>query len=134
VEKSTSIAVRIAPDANSVQTPLMMRSQEGVYINIHEAALLNYPAMQLHVNRKSYHLTSSLVPDAYGNKAYLHAPSHTPWRTIIVSDKATDILSSKIILNLNEPAKTTNTSWIRPMKFIGSMVGNADRRGRLELF
>jgi hypothetical protein len=119
VEKSTSIAVRIAPDANSVQTPLMMRSQEGVYINIHEAALLNYPAMQLHVNRKSYHLTSSLVPDAYGNKAYLHAPSHTPWRTIIVSDKATDILSSKIILNLNEPAKTTNTSWIRPMKFIG---------------
>ena len=119
VAKSTSIAVRIAPDAKAVQTPLMMRSQNGLYINIHEAALLNYPAMQLHVNNKNYHLTSSLVPDAFGNKAYLHAPSHTPWRTIIVSDKATDILSSKMILNLNDPAKTTNTSWIKPMKFIG---------------
>ncbi len=119
VAKSTSIAVRFAPDAKAVQTPLMMRSQDGLYINIHEAALLNYPAMQLHVNNKTYQLTSSLVPDAYGNKAYLHAPSHTPWRTIIVSDKATDILASKMILNLNDPAKTTNTSWIRPMKFIG---------------
>ncbi|MES2328261.1 MAG: glycoside hydrolase family 97 protein [Bacteroidota bacterium] len=119
VAKSTSIAVRIAPDANTVQTPLMMRSQNGLYINIHEAALINYPAMQLKVNQKNYHLTASLVPDAYGNKAYLHAPSHTPWRTIIVSDKATDILSSKMILNLNDPAKTTNTSWIKPMKFVG---------------
>lgn len=119
VEKSTSIAVRIAPDRNSVQTPLMMRSQDGVYINIHEAALLNYPAMQLHVDRKTLQMTSSLVPDAFGNKAYLHAPSHTPWRTIIVSDKATDILASKMILNLNDPAKTTNTSWIKPMKFVG---------------
>ena len=119
VEKSTSIAVRFAPDANAVQTPLMMKSPDGLYINIHEAALLNYPAMQLHVNRDNYHLTSSLVPDAYGNKAYLHAPSHTPWRTIIVSDKATDILASKMILNLNEPSKIQNTSWIKPMKFVG---------------
>ncbi len=119
VAKSTSIAVRIAPDAKAVQTPLMMRSQNGLYINIHEAALRNYPAMQLHVDNKNYHLTSSLVPDAFGNKAYLHAPSHTPWRTIIVSDKATDILSSKMILNLNDPAKTINTSWIKPMKFVG---------------
>jgi len=119
VAKSTSIAVRFAPDAKAVQTPLMMKSQDGLYINIHEAALLNYPAMQLHVNNSNYHLTSSLVPDAYGNKAYLHAPSHTPWRTIIVSDKATDILASKMILNLNDPAKTTNTSWIKPMKFVG---------------
>lgn len=119
VAKSTSIAVRFAPDAKAVQTPLMMKSPDGVYINIHEAALINYPAMQLHVDNKNYHLTSSLVPDAYGNKAYLHAPSHTPWRTIIVSDKATDILASKMILNLNDPAKTTNTTWIKPMKFIG---------------
>jgi len=119
VAKSTSIAVRFAPDAKAVQTPLMMKSQDGLYINIHEAALLNYPAMQLHVNNSNYHLTSSLVPDAFGNKAYLHAPSHTPWRTIIVSDKATDILASKMILNLNDPAKTTHTSWIQPMKFIG---------------
>ena len=119
VAKSTSIAVRIAPDTKAVQTPLMMKSADGLYINIHEAALLNYPAMQLHVNNSNYHLTSSLVPDAYGNKAYLHAPSHTPWRTVLVSDKATDILSSKTILNLNDPAKTKNTSWIKPMKFVG---------------
>lgn len=119
VAKSTSIAVRVAPDPNTVQTPLMMRSKDGLYINIHEAALVNYPAMQLRVDQKKYRLTSSLVPDTYGNKAYLHAPSHTPWRTIIVSDKATDILSSKMILNLNEPAKTKNTSWIKPMKFVG---------------
>ncbi|MES2004012.1 MAG: glycoside hydrolase family 97 protein [Bacteroidota bacterium] len=119
VAKSTSIAVRIAPDPKTVQTPLMMKSQDGLYINIHEAALVNYPAMQLRVNNSNYHLTSSLVPDAYGNKAYLHAPSHTPWRTILVSDQAIDILSSKTILNLNDPAKTKNTSWIKPMKFIG---------------
>jgi hypothetical protein len=131
VAKSTSIAVRIAPDTKAVQTPLMMKSADGLYINIHEAALLNYPAMQLHVNTGNYHLTSSLVPDAYGNKAYLHAPSHTPWRTILVSDQATDILASKMILNLNDPAKTKNTSWIKPMKFVG---GNAGGYGGMELF
>ncbi len=119
VAKSTSIAVRIAPDAQAVQTPLMMKSSDGLYINIHEAALVNYPAMQLHVDRKTFHLTSSLVPDAYGNKAYLHAPCNTPWRTIIVSDNATEIPASKMILNLNDPAKTTNTTWIKPMKFVG---------------
>ncbi len=119
VAKSTSISTRVAPDNKAVQTPLMMKSADGVYINIHEAALLNYPAMQLHVNNNNYRLTSSLVPDAYGNKAYLHAPSHTPWRTILVSDQATDILASKMILNLNDPAKTKNTSWIKPMKFVG---------------
>lgn len=119
VAKSTAIAVRIAPDTKAVQTPLMMKTPDGVYINIHEAALLNYSAMQLHVENSNYQLTASLVPDAYGNKAYLHAPSHTPWRTIIISDKATDILASKMILNLNEPSKTSNTSWIKPMKFVG---------------
>ena len=119
VAKSTSISTRVAPDSKAVQTPLMMKSADGLYINIHEAALLNYPAMQLHVNTSNYHLTTSLVPDAYGNKAYLHAPSHTPWRTILVSDQATDILASKTILNLNDPAKTKNTSWIKPMKFVG---------------
>lgn len=119
VAKSTSISVRFAPDPNAVQTPLMMRSQDGLYINIHEAALSNYPAMQLHVNRATHQLTAALVPDPYNNKAYLHAPSHTPWRTIIVSDKAADILASKMILNLNDPAKTKQTAWIRPMKFVG---------------
>ncbi len=107
------------PDRFSVQTPLMLKTTEGLYINIHEAALINYPAMQLHANKSSFHLTADLVPDAVGNKAYLRTPSTTPWRTIIVSDKATDILASKMILNLNEPSKIENTSWIKPMKFMG---------------
>jgi hypothetical protein len=119
VSEATDICVRTAPDPFSVQTPLMMKTVDGLYINIHEAALINYPAMQLHVDKNSYSLSSRLVPDATGNKAYLHAPFHTPWRTIIVSDKATDILSSKMILNLNEPSKIQNTSWIKPMKFVG---------------
>jgi hypothetical protein len=119
VEKNTAIAVRFAPDRYAVQTPLMMKTADGLYINIHEAALVNYPAMQLHVTGSTYSLSASLVPDAYDNKAYLHAPCNTPWRTIIVSDKATDILSSKIILNLNDPDTLKNTSWITPMKFVG---------------
>lgn len=119
VDKSTDICVRTVTDNYSVQTPLMLKSNDGLYINIHEAALVNYPAMQLHVDREAYKLSSSLVPDAYGNKAYVHAPFNTPWRTIIVSDKAADILSSKMILNLNEPSKIANTSWIKPMKFVG---------------
>lgn len=119
VRTSTDIAVRTAPDRYAVQTPLMLKSNEGLYINIHEAALSNYPAMQLHVDGASLTLTSSLVPDATGNKAYLHAPGHTPWRTVIVSNKATEVLASKMILNLNEPPAFTNTSWIRPMKFVG---------------
>lgn len=119
VKNSTDIAVRVAPDPYAVQTPLMMKTADNLYINIHEAALLNYPAMQLHVNGSNFLLSSSLVPDAVGNKAYLHAPFRTPWRTIIVSDKATDILASKLILNLNDPSVIKNTSWIQPMKFVG---------------
>jgi len=119
VEKSTDIAVRVAPDEYAVQTPLMMKSAEGLYINIHEAALVDYPAMQLHVDRASLTLSSSLVPDAVGNKAYLHAAFSSPWRTVILSDKATDILASKMILNLNEPSKVAGTDWIHPMKFVG---------------
>jgi len=119
VETSTDICVRIAPDAYAVQTPLMMKTNAGLYVNIHEAALINYPAMQLHVNKDNFSYRASLVPDTYGNKAYLHAPFKTPWRTIIVSDQAADILSSKIILNLNDPSVLTNTSWIKPMKFTG---------------
>lgn len=116
---ATDIAVRVAPDQYAVQTPLMMKTAGGLYINLHEAALVNYPAMQLHVDRSTYKLSARLVPDADGNKAYLHAPCHTPWRTIIVSDKAADILASKMILNLNDPSKIQNTSWIKPMKFVG---------------
>jgi glucan 1,4-alpha-glucosidase len=146
VEKSTDIAVRTAPDSLAVQTPLMLKTNRGLYINIHEAALVNYPAMQLHVNVSNYSLTSNLVPDALGNKAYLRAPFSTPWRTIIVSNKATDILSSKMILNLNEPSKISNTSWIKPQKFVGvwwemqtgkgtwsyaSSADNIDKEGKL---
>ncbi|MFL9484223.1 glycoside hydrolase family 97 protein [Chitinophagaceae bacterium LWZ2-11] len=116
---ATDIAVRVAPDQFAVQTPLMMKTADGLYINIHEAGLKDYSSMQLHVNRNIFSLTSSLVPDAVGNKAYLHAPCQTPWRTIIVSNKATDILASKMILNLNDPSIVKNTSWIKPMKFAG---------------
>ncbi|WP_345947954.1 glycoside hydrolase family 97 protein [Mucilaginibacter sp. PAMB04274] len=119
VGASGDIAVRLAPDRYSVQTPLMLKSDNGLYINIHEAALRNYSSMQLHVDRSQFKLKSSLVPDAVGNMAYLHAPFHTPWRTVIVSGKAADILSSKMILNLNDPSKVENTSWIKPMKFVG---------------
>jgi hypothetical protein len=119
VAASTDIAVRVAPDPQSVQTPLMMKTGDGLYLNIHEAALIDYPAMQLHVDRSKFVLSAELVPDAVGNKAYLHAPFATPWRTVIVSDKATEILASKMILNLNEPSKLVNTGWIRPMKFAG---------------
>lgn len=107
----------IAPDA--VQTPLMMKTADGLYINIHEAALVNYPAMNLMIDRKTFSLASQLVPDAVGNKAYLQTPCKTPWRTIIVSDKAPDILASKLILNLNEPSKIADPSWIKPMKYVG---------------
>ncbi|NCD68737.1 glycoside hydrolase family 97 protein [Mucilaginibacter agri] len=119
VAEATDIAVRVAPDRKAVQTPLMLKSPDGMYINIHEAGLINYSAMQLHVDNSTYKLTAALVPDAVGNKAYLHAPDHTPWRTVIVSNKATDILESKLILNLNDPSALENTSWIKPMKFVG---------------
>ena len=111
--------MRVAPDPYAVQTPLMMKTADGLYLNIHEAALVDYPAMQLHVDTSTYRLTASLVPDALGNKAYLRAPARTPWRTVIVSDQATAILASKMILNLNEPSELTSTEWIKPMKFIG---------------
>lgn len=106
-------------DKNAVQTPLMMKSADGLYINIHEAALLNYPAMNLVLDKSSFTFSTHLVPDAKGNKAYLQAPARSPWRTIIVSDKATEILASKMILNLNEPSKIEDPSWIKPQKMIG---------------
>lgn len=119
VTSNKEIALRNAPDSFAVQTPLMMKSNDGLYINIHEANLRNYPAMQLHTDAQSLTFSSNLVPDANGNKAYLRAPANTPWRTILVSDKATDILASKTILNLNDPCEVKDVSWIKPMKFIG---------------
>lgn len=107
-------------DRNAVQTPLMMKTGDGLYINIHEAALVNYPAMNLVIDKSSFTLISHLVPDAVGNKAYLIAPAKTPWRTIIVSDKATEVIAAnRMILNLNEPSKVENSSFIRPQKFVG---------------
>ncbi|SNC67623.1 Glycosyl-hydrolase 97 C-terminal, oligomerisation [Hymenobacter gelipurpurascens] len=104
---------------NRVQTPLMLKSDDGLYVNIHEAALVNYPAMMLNVDTKSFGLSSQLVPSATGAAAYLQAPEHTPWRTIIVSDKAPEVLASKLILNLNEPTSFATTDWIKPQKFVG---------------
>lgn len=106
-------------DKHGVQTPLIMKSPDGLYINLHEAALSNYPAMDLVLDKNRMVFTSHLVPDAVGNKAYLIAPAQTPWRTIIVSDKATDILASKMILNCNEPCALKNTSFIKSQKFVG---------------
>lgn len=117
--KAQEIHAKTFFDKYAVQSPLMMKSEKGVYINIHEAALVNYPAMNLVVDRSAFKLQTHLVPDAIGNKAYLQTPAHTPWRTIIVSDKATEILASKLILNLNEPSVITNTSWIKPQKMVG---------------
>lgn len=116
---ATEIATRTVIGKNFAQTPLMMKSSDGLYINIFEAALVNYPAMCVEINKENFTLTSALAPDAVGNKAYLQAPAKTPWRTIMVSDKAIDILSSKMILNLNEPTKLKDVSWIKPQKMLG---------------
>ncbi len=113
------IAVKSVIGPHAVQTPLMLKTAEGVYLNIHEAALINYPAMHLNLDKPSLTFQSHLVPDAVGNKAYLENPSHTPWRTIIISDKATEVLASKLILNLNEPTRLIATDWIKPQKFAG---------------
>lgn len=117
------ISVKSIPGDNIVQTPLMLKSKDGLYINIHEAALLNYPVMYLTIDKNKFSLKSHLCPDSLNNKAYLQTPCTTPWRTIIVSNKAEDILSSKIILNLNEPTKFEDVSWIKPIKYIGIWWG-----------
>lgn len=108
---------------NAVQSPLLMKTAEGLYISIFEAGLVDYSAMQLLIDQRNYVLTSSLVPDAMGTKAYMQTPQNTPWRTVIVSDKATDIMASKTILNLNEPSKIADPSFIKPQKFIGIWWG-----------
>jgi hypothetical protein len=117
------IAFRSPIAASAVQTPLMLKTSDGLYINIHEAALVNYPAMNLMVDKQTFRLSSHLVPDAVGNKAYLQVPSRTPWRTIVVSDKAADILNSRLILNLNEPSQIRDAAWIRPQKYLGIWWG-----------
>lgn len=103
----------------AVQSPLMLKTSDGLYINVHEAALINYPAMNLELNPADYKFKAHLVPDAVGNKAYIQTDFVTPWRTIILSDDARDILASKLILNLNEPSKYAETDWIKPVKYVG---------------
>lgn len=102
-----------------VQTALMMKSADGLYINIHEAACLDYATMHLNLDDKTMTFESWLTPDARGDKGYLQAPCTSPWRTVIVGDKGADILASRITLNLNEPSKIKDTSWIKPTKYIG---------------
>jgi hypothetical protein len=102
-----------------VQTPLMMKSKDKIYLNIFEAAVTNYPVMHLDVDVAKLSLKSHLVPNAVGDKANLRTPCVSPWRTIMVSDDARDIVGSKMILNLNEPSKIDDTSWIKPMKYVG---------------
>jgi len=104
---------------NTVQTPLLIKTTDSVYVNIHEAAAVSYPAMLLDVDTAKYGMKAHLVPDRLGVSAYLQLPFSTPWRTLIISDDARDILASQLILNLNEPCKIEDTSWIKPMKFIG---------------
>jgi hypothetical protein len=115
----TEISTRSVLGANFVQTPLMMKTADSIYINIFEAALVNYPAMAVEIDKPTYALRSVLASDAVGNKAYLQTPCVIPWRTITVSDRAEDILASKMILNLNEPSKVKDVSWIKPMKYVG---------------
>ncbi len=102
-----------------VQTSLMMKSADGLYINLHEAALINYSCMHLNLDDKNMIFESWLTPDAKGDKGYMQAPNHSPWRTIMVSDDARTILASKMTLNLNDPCKIEDTSWIKPVKYIG---------------
>ena len=102
-----------------VQTSLQMKTDDGLYINLHEAALVDYSCMHLNLDDKNLVFESWLTPDAQGNKGYLQAPCVSPWRTVIVSDNARDILASKITLNLNEPCAYEDVSWIKPVKYVG---------------
>lgn len=102
-----------------VQTSLQLKTDDGIYLNIHEAACVDYSTMHLNLDEKRMVLTSWLTPDALGNKGYLMAPCHSPWRTVMVTSTATAALDSKLILNLNEPCKLEDTSWIHPTKYMG---------------
>jgi hypothetical protein len=119
LDMNNGIGVKSIASPYRVQSPLMLKSPSGIYINIFEAAVVNYPVMHLDVDPKKFDLKSNLVPNAIGDKAYLQAPCVTPWRTIMISNDARDIVGSKMILNLNEPSKITDTSWIKPMKYVG---------------
>jgi len=119
IDLNNGIGVKSISGQYVIQSPLMMKSPSSLYLNIFEAAVVNYPIMHLDANVKNYKLSSHLVPNAIGDKAYLQAPCVSPWRTIMISDDAKDIVASKMILNLNEPSKIEDTSFIKPMKYVG---------------
>ncbi|MBP3739088.1 MAG: glycoside hydrolase family 97 protein [Muribaculaceae bacterium] len=102
-----------------VQTALQLRTDDGIYINLHEAALVDYPCMSLNLDDRNMVFESWLTPDAQGKKGYMQSPCHTPWRTVMVTDDARKVLASRLILNLNEPCKIQDTSWIKPVKYVG---------------
>ena len=114
----------------TVQTALQMRTDDGLYLNIHEAACTDYPTMHLTYQENNNTFVSHLTPDARGDKGYLQTPTVSPWRTVIVGRKATDILASRITLNLNEPSKIEDTSWIHPVKYVGVWWDMITGRGK----
>ena len=114
----------------TVQTALQMRTDDGLYLNLHEAACADYPTMHLTYQENNNTFVSHLTPDARGDKGYLQTPTVSPWRTVIVGRKATDILASRITLNLNEPSKIEDTSWIHPVKYIGVWWDMITGRGK----
>ena len=118
-EAVTENVSQFAFSPTGVQTSLMMKTKDGLYINLHEAALVDYSLMNLNLDDKTFTFQSWLTPDAKGDKGYLMAPCHSPWRTIMVSNDARKILASRLILNLNEPCAIADTSWIKPVKYVG---------------
>lgn len=113
------LAAQAPPKELAVQTPLMMKTDEGLYVNIHEAALVDYPAMCLNLDDKTFRMSAHLTPDRNGFRGFIQTGTTSPWRTVVVSDDARDILASNLILNLNEPCKIEDTSWIKPTKYVG---------------
>ena len=118
-KKVTDNASQTSFSETGVQTSLQLKTDDGLYINLHEAALVNYPAMHLNLDDKNMVFRSWLTPDAQGIKGYLQTPCQSPWRTIVITDDARKVLSSHLILNLNEPCKIKDTSWIHPTKYVG---------------
>ncbi|PWA10617.1 glycoside hydrolase family 97 protein [Flavobacterium laiguense] len=119
LDLNNGIGVKSIPSKYAVQSPLMMKSPTGLYVNIFEAAVVNYPVMHLNLNVANFKLSSQLVPNAIGDKAYLQTPCVSPWRTIMISDDARDIVGSQMILNLNEPCEIEDVSYIKPTKYVG---------------
>lgn len=117
-EKSFNVSKQIF-SPTGVQTSLLLKTDDGLYLNIHEAALVNYACMHLNLDEKNLIFESWLTPDAVGDKGYMQAPEKSPWRTVMVCDDARDMLQSRLILNLNEPCKLKDTSWIHPTKYMG---------------